>query len=207
MANISEKLWSDFAARYELSAEQASQFQRYYMLLKIWNEKFNLTTITDEAGILAYHFEDSVKLGDFYNVKQSKGIIDVGTGAGFPGIPLKILYPHVPVILIEVVQKKVLFLRAVIEELKLQNIEVCDMDWRTFLRQTQYNADLVCARASLRPDELSRMFQPSSHYKNATLVYWATLEYLHEENLNVIQDVTYTVGEKKRRYIFLRNKV
>lgn len=201
-------LWQAFAARYQLTAPQLEQFHKYYLLLEVWNKKMNLTAVTDEAAVLAYHFEDSLTLMDFYDVSTCNGIIDVGTGGGLPGIPLKIKFPHIHVVLVEVIQKKVAFLHEVIKELGLTGIEVSDLDWRTFLRQTDYQADLVCARASLRPDELIRMFQASSPYRHATLVYWASSDYElgEKEQQFFLQSHRYSVGEKSRRYLFFAQK-
>lgn len=206
--NFNEPLWNDFRIKYDLTDQQLKQFQHYYQLLKSWSEDINLTTITNEADVIAYHFEDSLNLAQFYDVGSSKGIADIGTGAGFPGIPLKIKFPHVPIVLLEVIQKKIVFLEEVIKELDLKDIQICSLDWRTFLRKTDYVIDVICSRASLRPDELIRVFQASSPYKNATLVYWATHDWHLEEKEKqfYLREEKYLVGERKRKYIFLKNK-
>jgi 16S rRNA (guanine(527)-N(7))-methyltransferase RsmG len=206
--NFNKALWRNFAEKHALTDNQVQQFQQYYTLLKAWSEDINLTTIVDEEGVLAYHFEDSLNLAQFYDVAACKGIADIGTGAGLPGIPLKIKFPHIPVVLVEVIQKKVVFLEEVIKELQLTDIEICSLDWRTFLRKTEYPVDLVCARASLRPDELIRMFQESSPYKNADLVYWASHDWALEERETkfFVREEKYIVGDKKRKYMFLKNK-
>jgi 16S rRNA (guanine527-N7)-methyltransferase len=199
-----KQLWDSFAHNYKLSPQQLDQFKRYYLLLTTWNKRINLTTITDYAEVIAYHFEDALKLGDFIDFSQHKMLLDVGTGGGIPGIPLKIKYPHLKVILIEVVQKKVDFLELVIKELGLENIEVSLLDWRTFLRKTDHPADIVCARASLRPDELVRMFKPASACKDALLVYWAANDWQvpEAEQKFFMKKEHYAVGDKLRNYIF-----
>lgn len=206
--NLNKNIWQNFATQYKLSSQQLQQFQNYYELLVAWNKKINLTAMTSEEDFIAYHVEDSLKITDFYDVAACKGVADIGTGAGLPGIPLKIKYPEISIVLVEVIQKKVTFLREVIKELGLKNIEVCDLDWRTFLRQTNYSVDLVCARASLRPDELVRMFQASTPYKNATLIYWASADYEigEKERPFFTKSEHYSVGSKNRIYCFFTKK-
>ena len=205
---MNQKIWQDFAHKYNLSPEQIQQFQEYYKLLIAWNKKINLTAITEESEVLTYHLEDSLHLSRCYDIKSTHMLADIGTGAGLPGIPLKIVFPHIAIVLVEVIQKKVIFLREVIQELGLQNIEVVDMDWRTFLRKTAYPVDLICARASLRPDELTRMFQQSSAYKNARLIYWASVGYEigSKEAPFFERSCDYAVGDKTRSYYFFARK-
>jgi 16S rRNA (guanine527-N7)-methyltransferase len=195
-------LWQDFAARNHLSEKQLRQFQDYYTLLIAANELFNITAITDLKEVLAYHFEDSIKLGAVLDMTKVSSLCDVGTGGGFPGIPLKILYPHIQVTLLEVTLKKVNFLNEVIEKLELENIETNSLDWRNFLRKSDTPIDLFCARASLRPDELVRMFAGSSAYQKSTLVYWASREWQPDakETRHLKQCYPYHVGDRQRNY-------
>lgn len=174
-------LMQAFVVQEGLSRVQGEQFQRYALILQDWSKKINLTTISSESGIIAYHFQDSLQLGQAVDLSSINTIADVGTGAGFPGIALKIANPHIFVMLIEVNNKKVAFLEHVIKELGLTGIEVCPLDWRTFLRKTEYVIDLFCARASLHPDELVRMFKPSSPYKDSLLAYWAAADWKPEK--------------------------
>lgn len=196
------KLWQDFAMLNNLSELQLQQFKHYYDLLIAANELFNITAITDLQSVLAYHFEDSIKLRDFVDFTHVQSMCDIGTGGGFPGIPLKIIYPHLRVTLLEVSQKKCVFLNQVIEALGLENITTCDLDWRTFLRKTDDTIELFCSRASLHPDELIRMFAGSSAYKESKLVYWASQEWKpapREKNyLKASHD--YHVGDRKRKF-------
>lgn len=109
-----------------LNEHQIAQFMNYYRLLTEWNQVMNLTAITDFAEVCKKHFVDSlslVKAYDLCNVSDLS-LLDIGTGAGFPGIPLKIAFPHVKVTLIDSLQKRVNFLQTVINELALQDIAV-----------------------------------------------------------------------------------
>lgn len=204
----SQKMWHDFAREENLSDHQLNQFKRYMTDLLAKNEQMSLTTIVDPADIIAYHFQDSLRIGNYSDFSSAKMIVDVGTGGGFPGIPLKIKYPHLQVILVEVNNKKVAFLRDVIQALGLENIEVCDLDWRTFLRKTDYAADYIVTRASLSIDEFLRMFKPSSSYKDAGFVYWASKEWKAEPAWQqyIVREESYQVKNRRRRFIFFSNK-
>lgn len=201
--------WKKFSHDYQLTENQLHAFIRYFELIIEYNQNFNLTALTSVEDVLSFHFEDSLKLSDFFDFSTCKGMADIGTGAGMPGIPLKILFPDLPVILIEVTQKKVDFLNYVIKELDLKNIEVCSFDWRTFLRKTHFSVDLFCARASLRPDELLRAFKESSFYKNATIVYWASAFWVSDDNEKsyITDHYDYCIKDRQRTYIMFKNKI
>lgn len=198
-----DEAWLDFAQRLELTDKQLSQFQMYYQLLVKTNELFNLTTITEVTTCIAYHFEDSLIARNFVPLQEMKCIADIGAGAGFPGLPLKIFYPHLKLILIEVSHKKVQFLTELCSALELENVELVTFDWRTFLRKTNETVDLFCARASLHPVELVRMFKPSSPYKGAQLMYWASDTWQPEEDeVRFIKaEYFYKIRHKKRKLI------
>ena len=112
----------------EFSARQVKQFELYYQELIEWNKKINLTAITDYYSVQVRHFLDSLTVTLALPAKELEksdfNIIDVGTGAGFPGVPLKILLPQPRLILIEPTIKKTAFLQHIIRKLDLQNVEV-----------------------------------------------------------------------------------
>ncbi len=201
-----EVLWKKFCTEQKLSDQQAEQFATYLQLLQEWNKKINLTTLISFPEICAQHFQDSLVLDQFVDISSLRMIADIGSGGGFPGLPLKIKYPHLFVILIEVVGKKVAFLKAVIEKLGLQGVEVVDLDWRTFLRKTDFPIDLFCARASLSVSELVRMFKPSSPYRNAELVYWAPHAWqpAEDEEQFVKREETYRLKGRGKRLVFFK---
>ncbi len=119
-----------------LSDQQLSQFLEYYKLLVEWNSFMNLTAITDFDEVVLKHFADSLAIyqypgfrkffnsvnNDFNSINDIVSLIDVGTGAGFPGIPLKIMFPELKITLLDSLQKRIHFLNTVIEKLDLKDI-------------------------------------------------------------------------------------
>lgn len=198
--------WVGFIKKYGLNESGQAKFKLYLDQLIAWNQKFNLTAITDEPEIINYHFNDSLSLGRFVDLHGLKSIADVGAGAGFPGLPLKIAYPHLKLVLIEVNGKKVQFLQNLIKELELTDVFVEQVDWRAFLRQDNFEIDLFCARASLQVEELVRLFKPGCVYKNAQLVYWAAKDWQPSAKVGelIVKSFDYTVGERHRKLILLR---
>lgn len=125
-----------------------AQFQRYRQELLDWNTRVNLTAITNPEEVLVKHFLDSLSLLQAYDQPQTR-LIDIGSGAGFPGLPLKIVRPAWQVVLVEATGKKVAFLRHMIETLELSGITAIQARAEDLAQQRAYRAafDLVTARA------------------------------------------------------------
>lgn len=201
-----QQTWTQILQVNKINASQEEQFLKYLQLLLEENQKYNLTAITNVDDVLLDHFADSLSILHHCDMSKVQSLIDVGSGGGFPGIPLAIMLPNVAVCLIEVNLKKVYFLKLVAETLGLKNVTVRSDDWRTFLRSAEQASDLVIARASLQVDELLRMFKPSSHLKNATLVYWASKKWVPtaQEKEYLKSCVEYQVGQKQRNLCFFK---
>jgi len=107
----------------QLSEDQRKKLDQFYKLMIEWNEKINLTRITEKKEVYLKHFYDSLTLNKVVNLKEITTLCDVGTGAGFPGIVLKIVFPNLKVTLIDSLQKRVNYLNEVIKKLDLTNIE------------------------------------------------------------------------------------
>jgi 16S rRNA (guanine527-N7)-methyltransferase len=132
----------------ELSQQQLGQFLRYREELLDWNTRINLTAITDPEEVQLKHFLDSLSLLMAYDVPNAR-LLDIGAGAGFPGIPLKIVRPQWQVLLLEATGKKVLFLQHIIETLHLKNVVAVQGRAEELARISEYRAsfDSVTARA------------------------------------------------------------
>ena len=141
----------------EVTDRQLQQFERYADLLIEWNEKFNLTSITGREDIYVKHFYDSILPSLYRDLKGS--LADVGSGAGFPGIPLKIMYPDLEVTLIEPTGKRCTFLNEVISQLSLDKITVVNMRSEDYAREN-VRFDFVTARAVAELNILTELCLP-----------------------------------------------
>lgn len=121
-SNILKKCFDKQGISY--TDKQISDFELYFELLKEWNEKINLTAITDDYGVAVKHFTDSVSVLQKVNIKQGASIIDVGTGAGFPGIPIKIMRPDLKLTLLDSLNKRLIFLNDVCDKLDIDAVTV-----------------------------------------------------------------------------------
>lgn len=132
----------------KLSITQVSQFNKYYELLIEWNKRMNLTAITDLEEVVQKHFLDSCALFNYINL-ENHTLMDVGTGAGFPGIPLKILAPDCNIVLVDSLNKRLNFLNEVIKELSLKNITTVHSRIEPLAHDKEYREkfDIVTSRA------------------------------------------------------------
>jgi len=201
-----ERVWADFKKDVSVTDEQLSQFQRYADVLLEENEKYNLTGINNLSGVAQQHFVDSLALAKSMDLSSVSMIADVGSGAGFPSIPLKIMYPHLKIILIEVTYKKQLFLQELVDMLNLDNVDVVGLDWRTFVRTTEAPVDLFVTRAALGEVELMRAFRTNSAYSGSTIAYWVsnTWECVEKVKEYFVRSFEYQVKQKKRKIAFFK---
>ena len=135
-----------------LTEDQISAFNKYYELLYEWNKKINLTAITEPKDVAIKHMVDSLSCFKADLFKENISLIDVGTGAGFPGLPLKIFYPSLKLTLLDSLNKRVKFLQLVVDELGLKDVEVIHARSEEAARNKIYREkfDLATARAVAR---------------------------------------------------------
>lgn len=168
-----------------LNEQQLYQFQKYYHLLVKENEKMNLTAITEEEQVYLKHFYDSLTLIKAVDLTKIENLCDIGTGAGFPGLVLKIVFPTLSVTLVDALNKRVLFLRHVIEELELQDIEAVHARMEEYARKNREKFDVVTARAVAPLKELIEL-GISSVKVGGNLVFMKGI--LKEEETNKIEN-------------------
>ncbi len=108
----------------ELSSNQIDSLEKYYKLLIEWNEKMNLTALTEPHDVALKHFCDSILLLKYADIPQNSSLIDVGTGAGFPSVPIKIVRPDIKLCLLDSLNKRLVFLQEVVDKLGLQDVTI-----------------------------------------------------------------------------------
>lgn len=145
-----------------LSSLQLSQYEQYYHLLVEWNEKMNLTAITDREEVYLKHFYDSVSAAFYYDFSKPLKICDVGAGAGFPSIPIKIAFPNIHVTIVDSLNKRITFLENLANELKLDGVSFIHDRAETFGQNKDHREmyDVVTARAVARLSVLSELCLP-----------------------------------------------
>lgn len=146
-----------------LTDEQLGQFENYYELLVEWNSFMNLTAIIDFEEVIVKHFLDSISLVKALDIKDKNiRMIDIGTGAGFPGIPLKIVFPSLSVVLLDSLEKRIRFLNEVINKLAFANISAVHGRAEDFAKLTDYREsfDICVSRAVANLSTLSEYCIP-----------------------------------------------
>ncbi|WHY77632.1 16S rRNA (guanine(527)-N(7))-methyltransferase RsmG [Neobacillus sp. WH10] len=145
-----------------LSKKQLDQFETYFTTLVEWNEKMNLTAITEKADVYLKHFYDSITASFYFDFTKPFHLCDVGAGAGFPSIPLKIVYPHIQVTIVDSLNKRISFLNHLANVLKLENVQFVHDRAETFGVNPAYREsfDVVTARAVARMSVLSEFCIP-----------------------------------------------
>ena len=142
------------------SVEQIDKFYKYMNLLIEWNEKINLTAITEPSEIILKHFIDSITI--LKEIEDGSILVDVGTGAGFPGVPLSIMNPTLKITLVDSLNKRLIFLQEVVKELKLENVELIHARAEEFGQNKKYREkfDIATSRAVANLSSLSEYLVP-----------------------------------------------
>lgn len=145
---------------FNFSVEQLEKFHKYMNLLIEWNEKMNLTAITEPNDIILKHFIDSITINKY--IENNVKVVDVGTGAGFPGIPLSIIRPDLQITLVDSLNKRLIFLQEVKKELELNNVDIVHARAEEFGQDKKYREtfDIATSRAVANLSTLSEYLVP-----------------------------------------------
>lgn len=184
-----------------LTEKQYGQFQKYFEMLAEWNEKMNLTAITDESGVALKHFADSLSLLNFVDIPQNSSLADVGTGAGFPGVVLKIARPDIKLTLIDSLNKRLVFLGEVCAQLGIE-AELIHSRAEDGARDEKLREsfDFVASRAVARMNVLSEYCLPYVKVGGAfCAMKGAQANEEFKESLNAINTLG---GKLENKYFF-----
>ena len=172
-----------------LSKIQLEQLEEFYNLLIDYNEKVNLTRITEKEDVYLKHFYDSLTLIKAIDLNKELTLCDVGTGAGFPGIVLKICFPQLKITLVETLQKRIRFLYLVREKLDLRDLFICKERAEIFARNNRNKYDVVTSRAMARLNILNEMCIPLVKENGYFIPMKGTIEGELEEASNSIKEL------------------
>jgi 16S rRNA (guanine527-N7)-methyltransferase len=145
-----------------LTSNQMEQYETYYKMLVEWNEKMNLTAITEKSEVFLKHFYDSISAAFYFDFTDMLHICDVGAGAGFPSIPIKIAFPHLHITIVDSLNKRIHFLEQLAEKLELSDVQFIHDRAETFGQNPIHREtyDVVTARAVARMSVLSELCLP-----------------------------------------------
>lgn len=179
----------------KLSKKQISQFLKYYELLVEWNGFMNLTAITEYDEVMKKHFVDSLSLIKAFDVSKEASVIDVGTGAGFPGLALKIAYPNLKITLLDSLNKRINFLNEVIIQLGLSGIEAIHGRAEDFAKpgKLREKFDLCVSRAVANLTTLSEYCLPYVKVGGEFISYKSEKM---EEEMNAAKNAIHVLGGK-----------
>lgn len=182
-----------------INSEKMAQYHQYLLLLQEWNEKVNLTAIVEEDEVYLKHFYDSLTLANYIDLAgKSLTLCDVGSGAGFPSIPLKILFPELEITIVDSLKKRINFLEILVKELELTNVHLHHARAEDFGQQQKFRSsfDIVTARAVARLSVLSEFCLPITKDQG---VFVAMKGSQGEDELDDAQKAIQTLGGKLDR--------
>jgi 16S rRNA (guanine527-N7)-methyltransferase len=207
------------AKGFNMTSIQLEQFHTYYELLIEWNEKMNLTAITDKEDVYLKHFYDSVTPSFIFDFKTVNSLCDVGAGAGFPSLPIKILFPHLEISIVDSLMKRITFLETLVNTLNLENVSLHHDRAEIFGQNSTYREsfDVVTARAVARLNVLSELCLPLVKVSGNFIALKGAMG---EEEVSESQDAISKLGgqinkveamalpkEESRRHLIIIDKV
>lgn len=184
-----------------LTEEKLEKLEKFYELLILWNEKINLTRITEKEDVYLKHFYDSLTLVKGIDLNKSLTLCDVGSGAGFPGIVLKIVFPNLKITLLDSLQKRVNYLNEIIKELDLSNIEAIHDRAEDYAKDHREEYDIVTARAVAKLKVLSELCIPMVKVNGNFIAMKANIEEELEEGKTILKDLNSKIEKIETFYL------
>lgn len=191
----------------ELTSQQLEKLNQFYELLISWNQKINLTRIIEKEDVYLKHFYDSLTLSKVIDLKQDLTLCDVGSGAGFPGIVLKICFPNLKITLLDSLQKRVNYLNEIIKELDLKNIEAIHTRAEDYAKQNREKFDIVTARAVANLKILSELCIPMVKVNGLFIAMKANIEEEIENSTEILKKLDSKIEKIETFYLPIENSI
>lgn len=186
---------------------QLEKLNQFYELLISWNQKMNLTRITKKEDVYLKHFYDSLTLSKVIDLNQDLTICDVGSGAGFPGIVLKICFPNLKITLLDSLQKRVNYLNEIIKELDLKDIEAIHTRAEEYAKQNREKFDIVTARAVANLKILSELCIPMVKVNGLFIAMKANIEEEIENSTEILKKLDGKIEKIETFYLPIENSI
>ncbi len=191
----------------ELTSQQLEKLNQFYELLISWNQKMNLTRIIEKEDVYLKHFYDSLTLSKVIDLKQDLTLCDVGSGAGFPGIVLKICFPNLKITLLDSLQKRVNYLNEIIKKLDLKKIEAIHTRAEDYAKQNREKFDIVTARAVANLKILSELCIPMVKVNGLFIAMKANIEEEIENSTEIIKKLDSKIEKIETFYLPIENSI
>ncbi len=189
----------------EITKDQLDKLNRYYELLVGWNEKINLTSIIEKDQVYLKHFYDSLTLSQIIDLTKEETLCDIGTGAGFPGMILKIVFPNLKVTLVDALEKRIKFLDIVIKELDLRGIETVHQRSEEYAKLNRNRFDITTARAVANLSVLLEYAIPMTKEGKYFIPLKANVQEELEESEHALKELNTKLVEKKEFLLPIEN--
>lgn len=183
-----------------VTKDQLEKLDIYYNMLYEWNKKINLTSITEKKEVYLKHFYDSITLVKIIDLNNIDSLCDVGTGAGFPGIVLKIIFPNLKVTLIDSLNKRILFLNEVISKLELKGIETIHARMEDYSKKNKEKFDCIVTRAVANLSLILEISIVSLKVKGSFIAMKANCDEEIKKSLNLVKNLDCRI-EKTEKFL------
>lgn len=205
--NLEEFLEETNKLGISLTEEQLKKLDKFYQLLISWNEKMNLTRITIKEEVYLKHFYDSLTLFKVCDLNSNLELCDVGSGAGFPGIVLKIVFPNLKITLIDSLQKRVNYLNEIIKDLNLNGIDAIHVRAEEYARTNREKYDIVTARAVANLRVLSEICIPMVKEQGYFIAMKANVEDEIKESKDILDKLDSNIEKIDTFYLPKENSI